>query len=1131
MSDLPVFDIAGDLPAAGTTTLLEASAGTGKTWTIGALVTRLVAEGHGRLEEMLIVTFGRAASQELRERVRAQLVVSEAVLDAALAGTAPQPDRLPDQQPDQPPDPLSTLLCEVAHPELRERRDRLRLALTSFDSATIATTHQFCQLVLRSLGVAGDTDAGATLVENLDDLLVEVVDDLYVRGFARSEDDPVFNRSTALALARQAVGDPQATLVEPPKGDDDRPHRTWRFACAVRAEMEVRKRRLGVLSYDDLLSRLAQALERDDAPARLRMRDRWRFVLVDEFQDTDPVQWEVLDSAFSGHATMVLIGDPKQAIYAFRGGDVVTYLAAGETATSTATLGTNFRSDEALLRSAQALLRGAALGEERIVVRDVAAHHTGRRLEGAPHPAPFRLRLVDRARFGVPPSKGVGIGKIRDLVNADLGRDVRALLTSGATYDGRPLGAGDVAVLCETRSQCEHARTGLVAAGVDAVIAGSGSVYATEGADEWLCLLEAMEQPHRSARIRAAALTAFFGHTAADLDTEGETLTDQVGETVRGWADLLRTRGVAAVHESAVSTHDLFARVLARPRGERLMTDLRHVGESLHDVATRDHLGLPALLTWMRQRLEETRKDGAEERTRRLDSDAAAVQILTIHGSKGLQFPVVYLPFVADLWPRTPSCPLFHDDDGRRCLDVSGSGAFTDRAVQEESGEDLRLLYVAMTRAQSQLVTWWFPSDRNTRTAPLHRMLMGRGPDEAGVPASAALPSDDDARATADRWEAAGGPVVETIEAVVPTYAPLDRAVPDLEARTWTRVVDQAWRRTSYTGLSSAAEALTTPPSVAFGSEPEAVPKTDEPEIPALSETGSDGPDLPSPMADLPVGATFGSLVHAVLEHTDPAAPDHSGDLRAELVHHIAQQRLRWPVELDADELADALVAVCDTPLGPLAGGVTLRQVGVADRLCELDFELPLAGGDTWRVGDPEPTLADLAPILRAHLPDGDPLLPYADVLETRGYAAQELRGYLAGSVDVVLRVGDPTSPKFLVVDYKTNHLGPLTDPPTPLTAGHYTPERLAAAMTHSSYPLQALLYAVVAHRFLRWRLRGYEPEEHLGGVLCLYLRGMCGADTPVVGGQPCGVFSWRPPVALVVAVSDLLDAREEMAS
>ncbi|RIK13193.1 MAG: exodeoxyribonuclease V subunit beta, partial [Acidobacteria bacterium] len=239
-----------------------------------------------------------------------------------------------------------------------------------------------------------------------------------------------------------------------------------------------------------------------------------------------------------------------------------------------------------------------------------------------------------------------------------------------------------------------------------------------------------------------------------------------------------------------------------------------------------------------------------------------------------------------------------------------------------------------------------------------------------------------------------------------------------------------------------------------------------------------------------------------------------------ELLVHIAEQRVQWPVDLDAEVLADALVAVCDTPLGPLAGDATLRDIGRTDRLCELDFELPLGGGDLRRHTS-SAVLGDLVPLLRAHLPARDPVRAWADVLEQNPeLAAQELRGYLTGSVDVVLRTGG----RYLVVDYKTNWLG---RPEEPLTAADYRPEMLDEAMGHSSYPLQALLYAVVAHRFLRWRLPGYDPARHLGGVLYLYVRGMCGADIPVVDGHPCGVFSWKPPVALVTAVSDLLDGRD----
>jgi exodeoxyribonuclease V beta subunit len=329
--------------------------------------------------------------------------------------------------------------------------------------------------------------------------------------------------------------------------------------------------------------------------------------------------------------------------------------------------------------------------------------------------------------------------------------------------------------------------------------------------------------------------------------------------------------------------------------------------------------------------------------------------------------------------------------------------------------------------------------------------------------------------------------------------------VTGLDVRRFEREVDTTWRRTSYSALSHVEVAAT--PGV--GSEPE---------LPLVEELPADE-GVPSPMGGLPSGATFGSLVHAVLEHADPAAPERGGDLRAELVHHVEVQRVRWPMGVSTDELADALVAVCRTPLGPLFGDRTLAAIPLADRLRELDFELPLSGGDADRRTE-APTLAALAPLLRRHLPAGDPLLPYAEALSTEGHEAQSLLGYLAGSVDLVARVDG----RYVVVDYKTNWLGPFTDPPTPLTSGHYTPDRLAAAMTHSSYPLQALLYAVVLHRFLRWRLPGYDPATHLGGVAYLYLRGLCGPGTPVVDGQPCGVFGWQPPVALVEDLSNLLD-------
>jgi exodeoxyribonuclease V beta subunit len=335
-----------------------------------------------------------------------------------------------------------------------------------------------------------------------------------------------------------------------------------------------------------------------------------------------------------------------------------------------------------------------------------------------------------------------------------------------------------------------------------------------------------------------------------------------------------------------------------------------------------------------------------------------------------------------------------------------------------------------------------------------------------------------------------------------------------LSVREFHRSVDTSWRRTSYSALSAPALSGAAA-AVGVASEPEVLPRDDE----GLGAVPATGPSIEaplSPMAGLPVGATFGSLVHAVLEHADPAAPDHGGDLRAELLARIGEQLVWWPQELDREELADALVRVCTTSLGPLAGDATLRDIGVRDRLSELDFELPLGGGDL-RVAAVRSRLGDIGALLHRHLPEGDPVRAYADALAQPLLGEQELVGYLTGSVDVVLRVDG----RFLVVDYKTNWLGPRDEP---LTAAAYTPDALAAAMGHSDYPLQALLYAVVLHRFLRWRLPGYDPGTHLGGVLYLYLRGMCGPETPVVDGAPCGVFSWRPPVALVEELSDLLD-------
>jgi exodeoxyribonuclease V beta subunit len=463
---------------------------------------------------------------------------------------------------------------------------------------------------------------------------------------------------------------------------------------------------------------------------------------------------------------------------------------------------------------------------------------------------------------------------------------------------------------------------------------------------------------------------------------------------------------------------------------------------------------------------------------------------------------------------------LYHEPDGTRCLDIGGSGApgyaaVTAKGRAEMAGDDIRLTYVALTRAQSQVVAWWAPSWDEVNGG-LSRLLRGRVLGQAAVPDS--LPPKIDDAAALDhfrKWEAAGGPHLERAEPATGLPEPPLREAPrGLGVRTFDRAIDVDWRRTSYSALIRAADqtgGVTSEPELSVRDDELADELADEAELaPEPVPEAAEAP--PSPMAELPSGAAFGSLVHGVLEVADPLAPD----LQAELLAHVEEQRVWWPVDTPAEELAAALVPLHHTSLGPLAGGLTLGQIGLPDRLCELDFEIPLAGGDV--APGVEVTLADVGALLARHLEDDDLLRPYAQRLQTPGLGGQSLRGYLSGSIDVVLRL---PGPRFLVVDYKTNWLGPVDQP---LTAAAYSRDRLVEAMLHSDYPLQALLYVVVVHRYLRWRQPGYDPGRHLGGVLYLYVRGMCGLETPEEDGHPAGVFSWQPPVSLVTALSGLLD-------
>ncbi|HEX8157436.1 MAG TPA: UvrD-helicase domain-containing protein [Solirubrobacteraceae bacterium] len=1123
-TEIRPFDVCGPLPTG--VTVLEASAGTGKTYTIAALAARYVAEGRP-LAQLLLVTFTRMATGELRERVRERLVGVERGLDRALAGVTPISSD----------DEVVQLLAEGPATEVQLRRDRLARALADFDAATIATTHGFCQEALAGLGIAADVDADSTFVEDVGDLVEEIVDDLYVRRFHRGRTPP-FRRAEAAEIARAAVHDPSVPITGA-VGEVAEMRR--RLALAVRDEFEQRKRRMAVMTYDDLLTRLDHALAgAGGAAIAARLRSRYSVVLVDEFQDTDPVQWNIMRRAFGeGDGTLVLIGDPKQAIYSFRGADVYAYLDAAQASQARATLDVNWRSDQGLIDAYDTMFGGAKLGHEGIVYRRVRAADANRtsRLSGAPSDAPLRLRVVHRDEPSIAlTNRGyANIASAREHVAKDLAADLVALLSCGAVIERRcddratraaeRVRAGDVAVLVPTNRNAALIREALDDVDIPAVINGAGSVFATPLAREWLRLLEAIERPTSPTRARSAALTCFLGWTTEQVAAAGEDGGEEIHRRLHDWARVLRVQGVASLTETIMLAQRLPERILATADGERRLTDLRHVGQLLHAAAVSEQMGTTALTAWLRRRIAEAEQDTSdEERSRRLESDDEAVQVLTIHRSKGLEFPIVYLPF---LWepgyiPRDPRPVFFHDPDGgdARTLDVGMQGAdfrrHQEQAVREQRGEDLRLAYVALTRARHQAVVWWAGS-WDSRNSPLGRLLFQRDDEGTVAPAGASPPSD---AAAVERFEAlaaqAPGRIgIERSRLGLPAIWTGPRPEPaQLAAALFDRSLDWRWRRTSYSDITAATHERR------VASEPEEAVVGDEPAagaaLPAAARDLAEASmTTPSLLAEMPAGVDVGTLVHRVLQAIDFTAADLDGELGA----WIATLQARRRVEIgDPATVVAGLRAAIETPLGPLLDGVSLRDVPRSDRLDELEFELPLTGGE-------EPTgqlaLTAIADVLQEHLRPDDPLAGYAQRLDDPALR-RAVGGYLTGSIDVVIRVpGGAGISRFAVLDFKTNWLGA---PGEALIVGHYRPSVLAAEMRRAHYGLQALLYSAALHRYLRWRLPGYDAGRNLAGVVYLFLRGMTGRDTPSIDATPCGVFGWRPTKPLVEALSDVLD-------
>lgn len=1187
-----LFEVGGPLPV-GRTTLLEASAGTGKTYALTALAVRFVAEHGIPIDSILLVTFTRAATAELRERIRTRLVEAAAHLD-------------PSSPIETTADPLLAHLADATPDERATRRALLERAVRDYDTATIVTIHGFCSQVRASLGVLAEQNPDAIPTQSEAQLIRQVASDL------------IFSRASLHADADQGDGGPDdPAAVALPKLDDlcaaVAKARTL-GECEVRAEsgreedlllvelvdtacdlIDERLRRTGSLSFDSLVAAARDAV-RGDPDLVATLRDQYRVALIDEFQDTDPAQWELFRTVFAddptadaagqatdgqaggaavgerGRCTLVLVGDPKQAIYAFRGGDVYTYLAARGTA-DRQRLGVNHRSDASVVDAMNALADGQAFGEPEIAYERVGASplHDGRSLQVRDQAAPgLDLRLLLAADACGPDVAKLQVGPARKRIAADLAEVAVELLRHGIVHERsgtrKRLTPGDLAVLLPAKAQAQRYADALEARGIPVILRMADNVADSPAATQWRSLLHALDRPASTARVAAVALGWCFEWTperiAAAVDDPDDRDLLELQHQLVGWAEVLGSGGVAALFGEIRRTTDLVPNVLRGADGERNLTDLEHLAELL---STETHVGghgrggtTAAAASAVLDDLGGTAVDevAGDAVQRRIESEADAVQVMTIHASKGLEFPVVLLPELWSPGKRVQAGDVlsyFDQHERRRALDLSSpppppEGRKTkpgkrdvapiayDETRRQNCGDQHRLTYVALTRAVHQAVVWWTPSRQNAGLAGLTRMLAGVATDHP-ADKKAALPTGPElADQLRERFQAT--PAVRVTELAAPAGPtsqldePTSGPAAELTLATLGRPLQRTAHRWSFSGLSriissehpGAAAADASPADRPSGSDPHDEladdrgagdePRVERADNPADLEPGR-GPgtpwSTPSPFDGLGAGVDFGNLVHHLLEVVafDGAEPE--AELAAEL-----ERTTRYAVsDAQRERLPAVLAQVLRTPLGDRFGGVRLADLDRAHRLDELAFHLPLAPDD------PAPARR-IGTVVRDHLDAGDPLAPWAERLAT-GLAHIDLQGYLNGAIDLVLAHGTRGAPRFSVVDYKTNQLG--AGPAR--TLADYHPDRLHLAMAHHHYALQCLIYSVALHRFLRWRLAGYDPDVHLGPVGYLFVRGMVGPDTPVaVGGAadgvPAGVFTWDLPSGLVPALSDV---------
>ncbi|CAJ1783275.1 RecBCD enzyme subunit RecB [Aeromonas dhakensis] len=1166
--------------------LIEASAGTGKTYTIAGLYLRLLL-GHGpvieegadagqpsaherplSVTEILVVTFTEAATAELRGRIRGRIHEARLAFMRGQSGDAL----------------LAQLLAEVEDHELAARR--LLAAERQMDEAAVFTIHGFCQRMLKQNAFESGALFETEFLTDDSQLRLQAVSD-YWRAEFYPVDKTLASAVRALwpspaALLREMNGwlDNSELEMRPPAGDETlaarhqaamsriaavkevwlaqvdeirrqtdghisrytgKNYEGWlakiadwaqidasgyaipkelerfgqtvleanlkkggdvptlplfseidallasrpgirdlilqRAAVVVRSRMQASKRQAHQLSFDDLLKDLDGAL---DSPLGERLCDRiratYRVAMIDEFQDTDPQQYRIFHRLYGGHqdTALLMIGDPKQAIYGFRGADIFTYIQARRNVSAHYTLGRNWRSSGALVAAVNGLFERAKdpfIYEADIPFLPVEAQGKSKALllEGDTAPVLHCWQLTGQPTF----NRGDYQSKMARATAAEIHRLLTLAREGKALIGETPVKAGDIAVLVRTGAEGKLVQQELARLAIASVyLSNRESVLEQVEAREILLILHACQNPSEERSLRAALATGLFDLDAKALDelASDERAWESAVQEFMEYRKVWHKRGVLAMLRALLHRRNLASSLLASPYGERRLTNFLHLGELLQQVSS-ELDGEYALLRWLGEAVNRQSCQDAEQ-ILRLESERKLVQIVTIHKSKGLEYPLVFLPFICS--HRSADTPLYHEADeagNRTILDLTGAEDSLAEADKERLAEDLRLLYVALTRGV--YATWLGlapvrSGNGKSEKTDLHQTAIGYLLQKGEEGDAATL-------ATALSALAEDLPGVAVGEPSLTRPAPLpaeEEQLGEPQVRRFGGTLERDWWISSYSGLAAQGHGHSKGVLANPGFDDEVVTE-------AAALAAEEPVQAPQPsIFTFPKGARPGTLLHSLFETIDFESA--AGEPLAQHISTLLAQDgfdESW-----AQVLQQQVEAVLDTPLETGFGEpLRLRDLAPERKQVELEFFLPMG-----RV---------TAPALTALCQQHDPL--------SRGnkpLSFATVQGMLKGFIDLVFE----WQGRWYLLDYKSNHLG--------MSPADYSRPALEQAMVEHRYDLQYQLYSLALHRLLALRLPGYDFDQHFGGVFYLFLRGM----------PQGGIFHTRPSRELVLGLDRL---------